>query len=236
MLYLFNKNYSIPNSLLINGKRVNLDLKKANTHEFEQICLYDVYNLKYLKRKLKYINTIVDIGANHGLFLIAARQHFKNAIIHCYEPNINLSKSLLFNARELDSKVYLEAVMKKDCMVNLHISESDLSTKTTASDGGIIPGISLSKLIQRSGPIDILKMDCEGAEWGLLEDTKPWEKIRALTMEYHLSKNNFDLDYLFRLLHQNNFETISHKKLTPEQGIIVAINGKTGLTSAKNEF
>ena len=31
-----------------------------------------------------------------------------------------------------------------------------------------------------------MKLDCEGSEWGLLEDRESWRHVRFLTMEYHL--------------------------------------------------
>ncbi|NBW66256.1 FkbM family methyltransferase, partial [bacterium] len=31
------------------------------------------------------------------------------------------------------------------------------------------------------------KLDCEGAEWELLRDVAPWQRVQQLTMEYHLA-------------------------------------------------
>jgi hypothetical protein len=36
------------------------------------------------------------------------------------------------------------------------------------------------------GRIDLLKIDCEGAEWEVLECKDSWESVREITMEYHL--------------------------------------------------
>jgi len=36
------------------------------------------------------------------------------------------------------------------------------------------------------GDIDLLKLDCEGAEWDIFECKDAWRAVRALTMEYHL--------------------------------------------------
>jgi hypothetical protein len=32
-----------------------------------------------------------------------------------------------------------------------------------------------------------VKMDCEGAEWEMLEDHESWRQVDYLTMEYHLA-------------------------------------------------
>jgi len=34
--------------------------------------------------------------------------------------------------------------------------------------------------------IDLLKLDCEGAEWDIFENPMPFRKVRRIRMEYHL--------------------------------------------------
>jgi FkbM family methyltransferase len=224
MFYFLNKDYSVPSSLLINGEKVNLNLKDSNINEFEQICLYDCYHLAFLKKKLKSVNTIVDIGANHGLFLIAARQHFSKATVICYEPNIKLKESLSYNSNQLNAEVHYEAVMKNDCMVDLSFAESDLATKTFESKNGVVPGVSFNKLIQRTSAIDILKLDCEGAEWELLESGDCWKNIKAVTMEYHSIPGKYNYKILLELFRKINYNLIHHKVITENMGLVVAIN------------
>ena len=36
------------------------------------------------------------------------------------------------------------------------------------------------------GDVGLLKLDCEGAEWGILENSKAIDSVAVLTMEYHL--------------------------------------------------
>jgi hypothetical protein len=40
------------------------------------------------------------------------------------------------------------------------------------------------------GSVDLLKMDCEGAEWDIFKQREPWQKVRHLAMEYHLDLGN----------------------------------------------
>ena len=50
-----------------------------------------------------------------------------------------------------------------------------------------IQQVSFRKAIDRlGGPIDIVKLDCEFAEWDLFKDQKAWQSVKYLTMEYHL--------------------------------------------------
>src|SRR6202011_5898899 len=108
------------------------------------------------------VKTIVDIGANQGLFLLAARKYFPNASIAAYEPNPNIKELLVQNGRILNAEIYGEAVTSKDCMVNLHFGDSDLHTIAEPSSAGNVRGTGFDRVIERAGGnIDILKMDCE---------------------------------------------------------------------------
>ncbi|RZK11526.1 MAG: hypothetical protein EOO43_19300, partial [Flavobacterium sp.] len=142
MFYLRNTQFVIPKLLKINGKKKQLkflDVADGSfVSEFTQICLYDCYHLADLKKKLPKIETIIDVGANQGLFLIAARQLFPSARIIGYEPNKNLETTLSHNARQLNATIYFEAVMKEDCMVKLNFTESDLATSATESNDGTV--------------------------------------------------------------------------------------------------
>ncbi|HET7115943.1 MAG TPA: FkbM family methyltransferase, partial [Hanamia sp.] len=178
-----------------------------------------------LKKKLGNVKAIVDVGANQGVFVIAARQFFPEAKIDCYEPNPQLADTLNFNAAQLNATPYLEAVMQYDCKVNLHFTESDLATTASKSDTGNVIGSSLATVIKRIGKIDILKLDCEGAEWGLLEDNENWKQVKSLSMEYHLwGKEGAKIEHLFTLLDSIHFELMHHTIYNSQQGLIVAIN------------
>jgi hypothetical protein len=64
-----------------------------------------------------------------------------------------------------------------------------LEGSTVPSDSGNITITALSQALERiGGSVDLLKMDCEGAEWSILEDTTSLSKVRHLAMEYHLDE------------------------------------------------
>ncbi len=234
MFYLRNANFKIPAKLLINGLNKEIHFNDLSEAEFTMICIDDCYQLKYLRKKLNQIRTIVDIGANQGMFLIAARQFFPQAQLAAYEPNFLLSDTLRFNAAQLNAAVYFEAVMNTDCLVNLNIVSSDLATTVQKSPHGNVPGISLKNVITRAGgSIDILKMDCEGSEWILLEEVELWSNVTALSLEYHLwGRPGATLDTLFALIDSINFRIVRHKASNLDQGFILAINKYIHTTSS----
>ncbi|MEO6670918.1 MAG: FkbM family methyltransferase [Ferruginibacter sp.] len=231
--YRRSTDFIFPGTLLIHGQRIQIKFPNATSreflYEFDQICLQDCYRLTELKNKLKNIQNIVDVGANQGIFAIAARRHFPTASISCYEPNINLKTILDHNASALNVRTYYEAVTKEDCKVELHFGETDLHTVSKQADDGTVSGTSLETVITRAQPkIDILKLDCEGAEWELLEDTESWQKINAVTMEYHLwAKPNSSYEELSARFEELGFYIIYHKALSNTFGLLTAVRKRS---------
>ena len=59
--------------------------------------------------------------------------------------------------------------------------------KTNPLVNGPILQVSFSTVLDRlSGKIDLLKLDCEGAEWDLFEAEECWRHVSNIRMEYHL--------------------------------------------------
>ncbi|MDP4286098.1 MAG: FkbM family methyltransferase [Bacteroidota bacterium] len=227
--YLKSSDIKIPKRLRINGNHKEfkfLDSKhRFFSYEFREICINDCYHLKELKNKLRFVKTVLDIGANQGLFTIAARQQFPKAKIFCYEPNKELQRVLDHNSKQLKANVWYEAVTKEDCKVELEFGETDLQNTTKVSSNGEIAGTAFKKVIERAGGnIDLLKLDCEGAEWELFEDEGSWDNIRSLTMEYHLwAREGSSFDDIKRILQKLHFKILIHNPLSDSFGIVSAI-------------
>lgn len=236
IVYLFARDFRLPRSLWINGKFrkihfLNSD-SEAFSYEFDEICIKDCYHLGLLKEKLGAVNTIVDVGANQGLFLLAARKRFPSARLIGYEPNPSLREILSSNAGNLSAVYFEEAVTKESCRIKLHYSASDLHTQSEISETGDITGSSLRLVIERcGGSIDILKLDCEGAEWQLFNAAAAWEKINSLTMEYHLWANpGSTKEDIRNILTGLGYDILSHEPISSQFGLITAVRKKlTGI-------
>src|SRR4028119_53932 len=91
----FNRvaSFQLPQQLIVQGKRhlVNIPSEKGMKGEFIEVLLDDCYGVEQLSESLR---TIIDVGANVGLFPIAARNRFPQALIHAYEPNPYLENYL----------------------------------------------------------------------------------------------------------------------------------------------
>ena len=213
------KDFQIPKYLKLRGKEVEIELPSSEAGmlaEFVEIILDDCYQLKSWKEKLNSEIKILDIGGNVGLFSLAARQFFPQAIIHTYEPNSSLEKYLRHHAEVANFDYYLKALGSKDGQIKLQFSEKGSSCNTVSifDEKGDIPMMALRKAIDNlGGHVDLAKIDCEGAEWELFEASDVWHKIQNITMEYHLYKKNHTLEKLQQVITMLGFQ-IKHLQPT----------------------
>ena len=142
-------------------------LKKGVYRNFLETSFW-MMNIGFNTLSNQQINTIADIGANVGIFAIAARIAFPHAEIHCYEPNVDNIPHLNNQAESLGLKTFEEAVSNIDGTCSLSKSTiHDTSARITNLECGEIPLTSLHKVLYRfeSQQIDLLKLDCEGSEF-----------------------------------------------------------------------
>ena len=227
--------FKIPKTIRLNNKIENLNLPNEYGIKitFVEIFLDDVYKLEWIKNFAKkkdiHIKSILDIGGNCGLTSLLLRSHFPKSIIHCYEPNIEIQEYLKHNSKLGGFDYYLEAVGDTTKLVKLNVLKNDsVLSSILPNEIGTIPQISLDIAFKRFGEnnLDIVKMDCEGSEWEILKNVEIWKKVKFLTMEYHLGKNNFDHDRIVKVLDKIGFKLISKLEQSSKAnyGIVIAYN------------
>jgi FkbM family methyltransferase len=182
--------FVLPRSLRLNGEKIALQLPSEHgvRGTFVEVLLDDCYQLHRIAWMSSPIRHVIDIGANVGLFGVAARTAFLHAVIHAYEPNTALQPFLAHQSRMAGFEYFLEAVGRQAGRVRLEVNGSEsVHTSSHLDPAGTIPQIALRDAIERiGGNVDLLKVDCEGAEWEMLEDIQAWTAVRFVTMEYHL--------------------------------------------------
>lgn len=152
--------------------------------ELKHLYLDDPYGLRLLP---KGVGSVIDIGANIGWFSILARHYYREAVIHCYEPNPGLHDLTRANTSPLGITLFPEGVMGTSGRASMNAERDSLEGSVAISDSGQIPITSIAEAIARiGGSVDLLKMDCEGGEWSILEDRASLAKVRHLALEYHL--------------------------------------------------
>lgn len=178
--------------LVRNGSR---DVNTIN-----EIFLFKIYS-KYLN-KIRDCKNIVDIGANIGTFSIFAASKFKDSKVYAYEPSNDsftlLKTNILMN--NLSKRVVVEkkAVSDKNGKRNLHIYPSNYEANSLEKIWNLpfyleeVDVISINDLFNYNKIVkcDILKIDCEGAEYEIINkiDDKTLGNVKYIIIEYHLGK------------------------------------------------
>lgn len=229
--YVRKASFDISN-LKIGGRRVRLSLppeeRQVLEHELGTLLIEDCYRLNALKeRETRQIESVLDVGANVGLFGITARHHFPGARIHMYEPNSNLEPYLKHHAERIGAEWFQKAVGAEAGAINLQLSHGSMYSVAHETAGGTVQQIAFREAIERlGGKVDLVKLDCEGAEWPIFKDVESWRNVRHLTMEYHLwADPGYVLEDLFQAIDRIGFRTWHHE---PDA------DGQWGLLQASN--
>jgi len=184
---------------------------------FRDVILDDEYGLEQLSLQPR---SILDVGANVGMFSLWAGANFPDAAIHAYEPNVGLQSYLRENIGQVAANLHAEGVSGQDGLGSLSQEGESMVGQCKESETGDIPVVSLQTAIKRmGGAVDLLKLDCEGAEWRILEHPEAFKSVRCVRMEYHLIDPSHSIN---RLL--GAFESIGFRcsRLTPNQGFGLA--------------
>jgi FkbM family methyltransferase len=131
--------------------------------------------------------TIIDAGANVGLATIYFKQRFPNAKIIAFEPDQKVFNVLSENIEAFNFQdVYLinKALWNKEGTFNF-VSEGADSGRIADLEGAQpITVTSLRQYLKE--PIDLLKLDIEGAEYEVLQDCEDLLKnVQRIFVEYH---------------------------------------------------
>jgi FkbM family methyltransferase len=143
------------------------------------------------------LRLVLDVGAHVGAFTCWAASRAPRARIVAFEPEplnvADLQTNVLRN--NLGARVQLvnaaAASIEGEAGLWVHGGDRQLSS-FVAPVGEAVPVrcINLDRFIRKSceGPIDLLKMDVEGAEWDILASIRDdtWARISRVVLEVHI--------------------------------------------------
>jgi len=174
----------------------------------------------FLRREygtLKNLRTIVDIGANMGAFSIYAAYSCPNSQIYSYEPEEQnyrfLRQNIEVNSFEKRISTFKYAVAAFNGDRNIGLSQSPVHSFFSSQTDGphqIVSCMTLGKIFETQclSTIDLLKINCEGAEYEILESCEPvyYEQIRNIRLEYHnLDSHKRNGEYLSKFLESKGY-------------------------------
>ena len=140
-------------------------------------------------------DVIIDVGAHIGLFALFASQFCKNGKIFCYEPIKENYKILIENIEMNQIQNIFPnnlAVTKETSRVKIFLNDdqSGHSMFTQNKNFVEVDSKSLSDIFIDNGikECDFLKLDCEGAEYEIVESISSdlFTKINKTAIEYHM--------------------------------------------------
>jgi FkbM family methyltransferase len=184
---------------------------------------------------LERFRTIVDIGANMGSFAVYAAQSCPEARIYCYEPerqNFELLK------QNIDINQLGKRVSAFQCAVASHSGPRELAVgKSPLNSFHIVSGDASRQMVrcttlrdifadQQLETIDLLKMNCEGAEYEILEGCSEADfgRIANIRLEYHiLDAQSRNGESLSRRLESRGYRIERFTRRLKESGFIWAV-------------
>jgi FkbM family methyltransferase len=170
---------------------------------------------------------VLDLGAHIGVFTIYATTTARNVVVYAYEPypdsGTALRRNVRLNRREETVHCFDAAVTSETGTRSLYGGGGQFffpslvgATKGENVEQMVVPCTTLMEIMESNhlDHIDLLKMDCEGAEYEILYSTPlPYlERIAAIRMEYHnLDSHQRNVEGLKRFFTGSGF-TVTHVK------------------------
>ncbi len=167
---------------------------------------------------------VIDIGANIGAFSLFAATSAKNVKVYAYEPNPDTFSRLVRN-------IELNNLTESIKPFNLGVSEKDEERRLflypnrsiadslyqeyvpNPKDFVKIKVVTLQSIFEdnKIEGCDVLKIDCEGAEYEILFNTPPDYlcKIKNIVLEYHQGVKGLE-----EFLERNGFSVVCLKPLS----------------------
>jgi len=208
---------------------INLKIDKDSFHVFKEIFIEDFYEYRKIKKFIPQNPIIIDIGANIGFFTFFIFSKKPNAKVYLFEPfpeNINLIKKTIFNNGQLEKKMVISpnAVTETDGqIIPLYVSENveqtavasiykNFDTRNSKKIDVQTTNLESIFIENNLNKIDVLKLDCEGAEFPILYNAPLalLKKIKLILIEVHnLDSENKNNTALVNYLNESGFITQS---------------------------
>lgn len=189
------------------------------------------------KFEIKRGETVIDIGANVGLFAACAASLSRTGKVYCFEPSRDNFARLQYHRKHngLDNMVLInQGVTDKVETVKLYLVEENCGAHSTCLDKGeglntaqekyeLIECIPLQQVFDEYAiaRCQFLKIDCEGAEMKILSALPAdyFSRIDRIALEYHPNVNPLALA---ELLHRHGF-SVMIKGFPMKWGLIFAV-------------
>ena len=164
--------------------------------------------------------SVVDIGANLGSFVVWLHRRHGVRAASCFEPEPTSFQLCRFNLalNGCQTAVPVQAAMGGQAREITLVGDAErpgavsIYKPSPVQGGSKVQVLSFEKwLAEQPGGFDVLKLDCEGAEWEILEHTAAGRlrQFRLIIAEVHGDPSGrHGVDDFPRLLEERGFRTV----------------------------
>jgi len=209
--------------------KIILRTKSTDLMAFTHVWLIGEYSKPDFEVSDK--DLIIDVGSHIGLFALLVSQKCKNGKIFCYEPTQENYEFLLKNVQNnhLDniySFNYAVSDTNKRVRVYLNQDQAGHSMYTQSGEFVEVQSITLKEIIDDNNinKCNLLKLDCEGAEYGIIDSLPDsyFERIEKMIIEYHFADSSPELLANLKKRLESNMYKIYTRKLFDDIGFLYA--------------
>lgn len=211
------------------GQNLSIWLEtEADESVYEEIFVDRDYRV--LDQYLKKADFVLDIGAHIGLFalyamVLGAKQ------VWSYEPeerNFALLKKHLKENRIKGVNPKNLAIVGGDDKKQFYVNEDSHNHSFFAEgEAKNVNQMQVGRLFDKFEHCDVLKMDCEGMEFEIIEamDQKQFSKVSTIYIEYHEFRNGFEAAKLELILRKHYKKVqIFPSRYDKRMGFVIATN------------
>lgn len=219
-----------PTQLNINGVR----FPQVDHILWSAILEAQVWQVYFLEPQvtIQAKDVVVDIGAHWGAFTSLAARQATQGQVFAFEPhpdNVQQLERVCALNNLCNVKTFPIAVSgiggTRDLFVSANSSQHSLAEGPFSTRHTIkIPTMTLDQVLDETGHIDFLKMDCEGAETEIILNAseRALTSISKIAMEVHHSQRAKPMRLLLKRL-SSHFTILAIQYRTPELGYLYAI-------------
>jgi FkbM family methyltransferase len=193
-----------------------------------EIAEHDCYQLEHIDFSNSADSLVLDIGAQVGTASVVISRLHRGKFL-CFEPVPDNCRFLRMNLdanKVSDAAIVQAAVMGQDGFAEFEIdpnsSVAGRAVGLMATDPRVfsqslrVPAVTLRTALKDypTQPIHLIKMDCEGGEYSIVDQLTPdlLPRVRYLTFEVHDLDGSRNVKVLTDKLQRMGFKTVSKKE------------------------
>jgi FkbM family methyltransferase len=202
--------------------KLHLGVGAGELNSYIELFVQDDYGLSEIDLQQKG-SVLLDVGANIGIFSLAAAKRFPDTRIYAFEPSPEAYSRLVRNL-ELNNMVNVKPVKRavySSCSVVGFSKGSSTSLGSVIDSGALlVHAVTLDDFCSKKAidKIDLIKIDVEGAEVEVLRGAqKTLDITDRLVAECHSAELATSVE---NLLSTHRFQKVSERRVPQGGGVL----------------